>query len=51
MQDSIDFFSIFIFVKSITVDVTNDQNWSNYIGPKRENPLACLTNAVFAPVP
>ena len=30
------------------MDVTHGQSWPNYIGPKREKTLACLTNPVFS---
>ena len=28
-----------------------DQSWPDYIGPKRENPQACLTYSVYAVFP
>ena len=34
-----------------TVEITDGQSWSNYIGPKRDNPQVCLTRPVFTPFP
>ena len=31
--------------------MTGGQSWPNYIGSKRGNPQACLTNPVFTPFP
>ena len=34
-----------------TFEDTAHQSWPDYIGPKRENPQACLTNSVYALFP
>ena len=45
-------FSIFKLNDKVYTSVTTaDQSWPNYIGPKRENPQACLTNPVYALFP
>ena len=33
------------------MESTDGQSWSNYIGPKRDNPQVCLTRPVFTPFP
>ena len=46
------FFSIFKLNNKVYTSVTTaDHSWPNYIGPKRENPQACLTNPVYAIFP
>ena len=30
-----------------TLEITDGQSWSNYIGPKRDKPQVCLTRPVF----
>ena len=46
------YFSIFKLNDEVYTSVTTTgQSWPDYIGPKRENPQACLTNPVYALLP
>ena len=46
------FFFIFKFDENpYTLKNTTGSSLPNYIGPKRENPQACLTDPVYSPFP